>query len=79
MQGKIRVLGLEQQRNGLGVTSMGDKSYKYPEYATQFFKDGGLITGSTGFKLRSSENNLPDPQKLKSIFTKPMWSEKVKA
>jgi hypothetical protein len=30
MQGKIRVLGLEQQRNGLNVTSMGDKSYKYP-------------------------------------------------
>ena len=37
------------------------------------------MAGSTAFKLRSSENNLPDPQKLKSIFTKPMWSEKVKA
>lgn len=52
MQAKIRVLGLEQQRNNLTVTSLGDKIYKYPEYATGFYKDGGLITGSTGFKLR---------------------------
>lgn len=78
MQAKARVLGLEQQRNNLTVTALGDKSYKYPEYASSFFKDGGLIAGSTGFKLRPGENSQPDPSKLKSIFTKPMWTEKVK-
>ncbi len=52
MQAKIRVLGLEQQRNNLGVTSLGDKIYKYPEYATDFYKDGGLIAGATSFKVR---------------------------
>jgi len=26
---------------------MGDKPYKYPEYASDFYKSGGLIPGST--------------------------------
>ena len=30
MQAKIRVLGLDQQRNNLTVASLGDKIYKYP-------------------------------------------------
>jgi len=30
MQAKARILGLEGQRNGLGVTSLGDKPYQYP-------------------------------------------------
>jgi len=29
------------------LTSLGDKHYKSPEYETAFFKDGGLIAGST--------------------------------
>jgi hypothetical protein len=62
----------------MNVASLGDKIYKYPEYATDFYKDGGLISGATGFRLRQGENNQPDQNKLKSIFTKPMWSEKVK-
>lgn len=78
MQAKIRIFGLEEQRNKLGVSSMGDKAYKYPEYASGFFNDGGLIAGSTGFKLRAGDNTQPDANKLKSIFTKPMWTEKVK-
>jgi hypothetical protein len=32
MQAKKRIYGLDGQRNGLGVTSLGDKIYKYPEY-----------------------------------------------
>ena len=39
------------QRNGLPLTSLGDKNYKHPEYQTGYFKDGGLIVGSTN-KLR---------------------------
>lgn len=74
MQTKMRILGLDGQRNGLGVSSLGDKPYKYPEYDSNFYKAGGLIAGSTGFKTRAGENTLPDPAKLKSIFTKPMWS-----
>lgn len=77
MQAKKRIFGLDGQRNGLGVTSLGDKSYKYPEYVSNFYQSGGLIPGSTSFKLREGE--VPhDPAKLKSIFIKPMWTEKVK-
>jgi uncharacterized secreted protein with C-terminal beta-propeller domain len=32
MQAKMKILGLDGQRNGLGVNSPGDKPYKYPEY-----------------------------------------------
>ena len=39
------------QRNGLPLTSLGDKNYKHPEYQPGFFKDGGLVAGSTN-KLR---------------------------
>lgn len=44
---KIRVEGLEAQRNGLEVRSLGDKHYKIPEQSTGFYKEGGLIPGST--------------------------------
>lgn len=74
----MRILGLDDQRNGLGVTSLGDKAYKYPEYEPEFYKAGGLIPGATSFKVRAGDNTLPDPSKLKSLFTKPMWYEKVK-
>jgi hypothetical protein len=29
------------------MTSLGDKNYKNPDYTPDFFKDGGLIAGST--------------------------------
>ena len=78
MQAKMKILGLEGQRNGLGVTSLGDKAYNYPEYETNFYKAGGLISGATGFRVRAGDSPPVDPAKLKSIFTKPMWTEKVK-
>lgn len=30
MQTKARILTYQEQRNNLGVTALGDKSYKYP-------------------------------------------------
>lgn len=56
MQQKIKILGLEDQRNGLRVTSMGDKIYKYPEYASSFYHSGGLIPGSTAFNKNGFSN-----------------------
>lgn len=47
MQGKVRVKTLYDQRNGLPMCSLGDKVYKAVEYQTGFFKEGGLIVGST--------------------------------
>ena len=34
-------------RNQISRKTLGDKNYKAVEYDPGFFKDGGLITGST--------------------------------
>ena len=47
MTRKKAVPDMYAQRNGCALVSLGDKIYKSPEYNTGFFKDGGLITGST--------------------------------
>ena len=55
MQTKKRVSSLDHQRNHLGVSSLGDKSYRYPEYASNFYKEEGLVSGSTSFRKREEE------------------------
>jgi hypothetical protein len=47
MGSKIRVQNLYDQRNGLPLKSLGDKIYKVPDYMPGFYKEGGLIVGST--------------------------------
>ncbi len=44
---KIRIQTMYEMRNGLPMQSLGDKIYKAPEYIPGFFKEGGLIVGST--------------------------------
>lgn len=80
LQRKARVLGLAEQRNGLGVTSLGDKCYKYPEYASNFYKEGGLIAGSSNAaRKKSAMRAASEFDTLKIVpLTKPNWNEKVK-
>ena len=47
MSQKKRIKSLYDQRNGLPMTSLGDKNYKNPDYQPDFFKKGGLIVGSS--------------------------------
>ena len=44
---KKRVETLYDVRNGMPLKSLGDKIYKAPEYQPGFYKDGGLVVGST--------------------------------
>jgi hypothetical protein len=44
---KKRIETLYDQRNGLPLKSLGDKIYKAPEYMPGFYKEGGLIVGSS--------------------------------
>lgn len=44
---KKRIQTMYDQRNGVPLTSLGDKIYKAPEYMPGFYKDGGLVVGST--------------------------------
>ena len=54
---KARVNSLYDQRNGLPMTSLGDKIYKHPDYTPGFFKDGGLIAGSTNQARTKASGN----------------------
>ena len=47
MGSKKRVKTMFDARNGLPMASLGDKNYKAPEYQSGFFREGGLIAGST--------------------------------
>ena len=47
MTRKKRVLSLYEQRNQMMNANPGDKNYKCVENSPDFFKDGGLIVGST--------------------------------
>jgi hypothetical protein len=46
LQRKARALDVLSQRNGIGVKIMGDKAYRHPEYADNFYKMGNLQVGS---------------------------------
>ncbi|CAG9329664.1 unnamed protein product [Blepharisma stoltei] len=53
---------LDDKRNQLSIRALGDKSYKKVEHDTDFYKPGGLITGSTNVQKiphqgRSITNN----------------------
>ena len=47
MTRKKRILSLYEQRNKMINSNPGDKNYKCVENSPDFFKDGGLIVGST--------------------------------
>jgi len=57
MGSKKRVSTMFEARNGLPMASLGDKAYRAPEYQPGYFRDGGLIAGSTNtIKPRSNGN-----------------------
>ena len=55
--GKKRINEVYDQRNGLGMVSLGDKIYKAPEYQSGFYHAGGLIVGSTNQAKNKSSGN----------------------
>jgi len=54
---KIRVETIYEKRNGLGMTSQGDKIYKHPDYAPDYFKEGGLAVGSSNSMFLTKKKN----------------------
>lgn len=44
---RVHDTDMGKKRNYISVASMGDKAYKGPEHSAGFFKDGGLIPGSS--------------------------------
>lgn len=82
---KRRIQSVKQQRNGIDFAAPGDKFYKNPECTVDFFKEGGLIPGSTNTinylkTVGKKSNNFYETLNLKKKTLNPnkIWSNKVK-
>ena len=85
MNKKKRIYSLDQQRNYYKINNPGDKNYRYVEHSPDFYKEGGLIVGSTN-KIRITDNfnklrnNIYQTMDLniKSLDANKLWKNKVK-
>ena len=84
MSRKKRVLSLYEQRNGMIKSNPGDKSYKCVDNCTDFFKEGGLIVGSTNKinynkSMRRGEDNFYQTLDLgiKILNEDKIWDKKL--
>jgi len=75
---KKRIEYLEEQRNLLDVRSLGDKIYKNPEYASGFFKDGGLVPGSTHDVRKKKKTEVKKSEQLNNKPKGTTWKDRVK-
>ena len=85
MNRKKRIYSLDQQRNYYQRVNPGDKNYRYVEQTPDFYKEGGLIVGSTN-RIRITDNfnklrnNIYQTMDLniKSLDASKLWKSKVK-
>ena len=83
--GKKRIWTLEQKRNGIEMRNPGDKFYKASEQFPTYYRDGGLIPGSTiamnfnKTKSKTSYNFYETLDLNKQILDRnKLWENKVK-
>ena len=85
MNKKKRITSLEQQRNYYKKINPGDKNYRYAEHSPDYFKEGGLVVGSTNriritdnfHKLRNNIYQTMDLN-IKSLDHSKLWKNKLK-
>jgi len=85
MNKKKRILTLDAQRNYFKKISPGDKNYRYSECSPDYYKEGGLIVGSSN-RIRISDNYSKlknDIYKtmdlnVKSLDVNKLWKNKIK-
>lgn len=82
---KKKLYTLSERRNGIEVVSQGDKHYKASENFSNFYRDGGLIVGSTNRinynkTMSKKANNFYETLDLtvKTLDKKKLWNNKVK-
>lgn len=68
---------LDEKRNNLPITSLGDKPYRHPDYSSNYFKEGGLVPGSN---IREKPKKTESETVLKSVRVpgKLTWKERLK-
>lgn len=84
MQRKQRVGGYFDKRNGISTASLGDKPYKASNYAADFYKEPGLVPGSS---MKTYPKNMARKKQIDFTVSKsakwPMkprevWADKVR-
>lgn len=82
---KARIRNLSRMRNGFPLVAPGEKSYKNPEYSSNFFLEGGLIPGSTNvynYRKTVSKKNYYFYETLdlnvKTLDPNKLWKNKQK-
>jgi hypothetical protein len=85
MNKKKRILTLDAQRNYFRKISPGDKNYRYSECSPDFYKEGGLIVGSSNrIRISDNYNKLKNDiyktmdLNVKSLDVNKLWKNKVK-
>lgn len=81
---KTRSGDFYQMRNGLSTNTLGDKIYRAPQYSSGFFKEGGLITGSSiAYRPRvcalKNEVDFTENKNAKwPLFPRTLWKDRLK-
>jgi hypothetical protein len=85
MGGKKRIWTMEERRNGISMRNPGDKYYKASEQFPTYYKEGGLIPGSTIAinynKTRSKKSyNFYETMDLSkpTLDRNKLWENKIK-
>ena len=80
---KKLVTSLDERRNNMPIIAPGDKLYRNVDYSSDFFKEGGLVTGSTNSArynktVGKKANNFYDTMDLSSsnLDPKKLWKNK---
>lgn len=82
---KKKLWSLRDIRNGLPTMSPGDKIYKNVDHSEGFFKDGGLIVGSTNVLNLNKTHSIKDNNfyetlnvNMRTLNRNKLWRNKVK-
>lgn len=82
---KKKLWSLTERRNGMELRIPGDKYYKASEHLSNFFREGGLVPGSTNtinFNKTQSKrsNNFYDTLniQMKTLDKAKIWKNKIK-
>ena len=85
MGGKKRFSSIKEKRNGMEMRVPGDKFYRLSEHFPNYYKEGGLITGSTNAinynktQSRKAYNFYETLDLKKQILDRnKLWENKVK-
>lgn len=84
MQRKGRIRDYYERRNGLSASALGDKPYKHVTYASEFYKEPGVIPGSTNvrFPRNFAKKNEVDfnisPEAKYPFYPTTTWDQRVK-